>query len=140
LAGSVYGSQIKPFTRSREKGVMAKVERSELVSQGVNISVVDMDRIKVLARGMDRSISWVIRDLINESLGNREQEIEEYREQFEQEEAEVAAIKARTSQQPAVDIPPTPQQSPTITFPSSTDVSPSSTIDSEKVEVAGDLA
>jgi predicted transcriptional regulator len=101
---------------------MAKVERSELVSQGVNISVVDMDRIKVLARGMDRSISWVIRDLINESLGNREQEIEEYREQFEQEKAEVAAIKARTPQKTAVDTPP----NTVITFPPSTNASPSS--------------
>ena len=119
---------------------MAKAERAELVSQGVNISVIDMDQIKVLARGMDRSISWVIRDLINESLCNRESEIEEYRERFDEEDAKQAAIKARTSQQPAVDTPPTPQQSPTITFPSSTDVSPSSIIDSEKDEVAGDLA
>jgi len=113
---------------------MAKAERAELVSQGVNISVIDMDQIKVLARGLDRSISWVIRDLINESLCNRESEIEEYRERSAEEDAKQAAIKARTPQKATVDTPP----NTVITFPPSTNTSPSSITDNEEAEVDGD--
>ena len=139
-------------TKKRKKNEIKKRKKNPAkVIIGVNIEKTELAQIKLLAQGWDRSVSWVIRELIDASMLQHEEDIADFKEQFAEEDAANADNTSPIHQDTVTDAvhddvtdtPSLPQDNVTdisckqpIYFPPR-DEDPSTTVD-EEAEVDGD--
>jgi hypothetical protein len=138
-------SPAKKGKKKQKNEIKKRKKNPAKIIIGVNIEKTELAKIKLLARGWDRSVSWVIRELIDASMFQHEQEVEDFKEQFAEEDAADVDNTSPTHQDTVTDAvhddvtntPSLPQDNVTDTsskqpiyFPPR-DEDPSTTVDEE---------
>jgi hypothetical protein len=89
--------------RGKNEGNKKRKKNPAKIIIGVNIEKTELAKIRLLAQGWDRSVSWVIRELIDASMLQHEQDIADFKEQFAEEDAANADNTSPTHQDTATD-------------------------------------
>jgi hypothetical protein len=133
-----------PASPAKKGNKKKSAKNPDKIIIGVNIQKTELAKIKLLARGWDRSVSWVIRELIDASMFQHEQEVEDFKEQFAEDAVSTPSIASTSSipQEAVVDTPPTHQDAATNTSPKQPIYFPPRNEDAvdESAEVTNDAA